>query len=220
MGKLLRMANQYAKMSCLKEKDALLEENDARLKKENTRRRAQSRRMYQKMAEKCQKTPFHQELVTLAKNGDYEVDTYPWPYCAEDFANWNESLRRQIVDQSGFIVKRCTSYCAWKIFEATGRWPQKTTASDYEGRRWLWFLDEAGYPKYGPTIDPEKRRFNFVGINSDYDSRRNELVVWYEKTRYDGAKPITVVSTYEKNVHKIMFLSPNEMRDYTWVEIS
>lgn len=54
-------------------------------------------------------------------------NTYPWPYCDPEFAPWEEDDSPDgyslITDPADFVIRRSTSYCAWKIYEATGRWP-------------------------------------------------------------------------------------------------
>lgn len=176
-----------------------------------------SRRMYRAkyrgVAEAYWNSPEHQSLIQQYKDG-WLVDTYPWPYSDPGFANWEEDSSDEgyslISDQSGCVVKYATSYVAWKIFEATGKWPQKTTAKRLDAKKWVQFLSEAGYKTIVKKLEPDGK---YVGINPNIG--KWGLVVWYEYT-VDTPIEEACVSTYENKLFTIRFVRTSE---YVWVKI-
>lgn len=73
-------------------------------------------------------------------------NSYPWPYCDPEFAPWEEDDSPDgynlITDPANFVIRRSTSYCAWKIYEATGRWPTNhgSERRRFDARDWEEFL--------------------------------------------------------------------------------
>ena len=63
------------------------------------------------------------------------ANTYPEPY--------RSAKKDSLVDPSTCYNRECTSYCAWKIKEATGKWPKRT--GDMNARNWIYRLPENGY---------------------------------------------------------------------------
>ncbi len=124
-------------------------------------------------------------LLTTLEMRRYRIypDTYPWPYREKDFASWEFSDETGnytlICDPAGFVVRHCTSYCAWKIRELTGRWPKKRSSRKmYHAKYWQEFLAENGFTVI--VDSPEDRPEGcYVGIEVD----RGEYgqVYWYEK---------------------------------------
>ena len=177
------------------------------------------REKYRKAAKRTCASPKHQVEVSRYKGGDYERNTYPWPYSAPRFADWSESDDPKdyslISDQSGCVVKNATSYVAYKISELTGEWPERMVKKRYDAWDWLIFLAQAGY--VDTTFEPLPGH-HYVGILNDTAENRSlyewGLVVWAEKIPDDGG-PIKV-STYMDKAHKMLTVGADE---YTWVEI-
>lgn len=63
------------------------------------------------------------------------ANTYPEPY--------RSARKDSMIDPSTCYNRECTSYCAWKIKEATGNWPKRT--GDMNARNWIYRLPENGY---------------------------------------------------------------------------
>lgn len=142
--------------------------------------------------------------------GEYSLNTYPWPYSDSGFANWREYPDNLITDQSNFVVKYATSYCAWKIFEYTGHWPQRCSKERFDAKRWVQFLAEAGYPN---IVDKLERERHYVGINPNIGEYG--LVVWAEGGAVENGH--TTVSTY---YNKEYCFTVVDVKQYIWVEIS
>ena len=83
------------------------------------------RKLYRKAAEDWWMGTTGRQTIAQYKSGYHGVNTYPYPYCDNRFADWPESDNPKtynlISDQSGCVIKYATSYVAWKIFEETGR---------------------------------------------------------------------------------------------------
>ena len=141
------------------------------------------------------------------------VNTYPWPFCAPDFANWEEDDDPDnyslVSDPSGCVVKYATSYCSWKIFEATGVWPQKKTKIRMDAKNWKQFLKEAGH---GEIVAHPSVGGKYVGINPHIEPYG--LVVWYEGD--DAVAGQVVVSSY---INKQFVLERVNFVDYDWIRI-
>lgn len=164
-------------------------------------------------------SPRHQIEVSRYQGGDYERDTYPWPYREPMFANWSESDNAKdcslISDRSGFVVKSQASYVAYKIYELTGKWPERIIRRRYDAWNWLDFLDQAGYGKISLEPRPERHYVGILNDNLKNSSIYEQgLVVWAEKIPGDGG-PIKA-STYENKVHRMLDVNVEE---FTWVEI-
>ena len=152
------------------------------------------------------------------------VDTYPWPYCEEWFADWVEVDTMEnyslVSDNAGFVVKHSTSYCAWKINEFTGSWPTRPRyMMDCSAVHWHRLLFHNNYRNTVKRPEPGKK---YIGIMPSY-SKYGE-VVWYEgfedgfsvDTENDTGGKI-VYSTYRDKKYTIG-AAPAEW--YIWVEIT
>ena len=150
-------------------------------------------------------------------DGEMGLNTYPWPYGDEGFANWDEDDSNEnyslVSDQSGCVVKYSTSYCAWKIFELTGRWPKKKTRERLDAKRWIQFLYEAGYPVVLDSPAQISESGHYVGVNKDYGEFG--LVVWFEGTNHNDPSLVNV-STYINKKFYFGFIDPKK---YIWVKI-
>ena len=164
----------------------------------------------------CVFSPLHHRRLELMKGGEI-VDTYPWPYNDILFANWPESScdsdYTPVLDPSRSVVKKSTSYCAYKIYEVTGKWPKSTSRHKrFEPKDWREFLREAGY--WEVDHNPSKN-FYYVGVRDNIFRPYSE-VVWLE--RYEGnSVDSVVVTTYDQKV-----FVPKRVRttDYIWVKIA
>lgn len=187
-----------------------------------------------KMSRRFHRQQYRRAAITWAKSLEgrrcassnsifHNVDTYPWPYRDPYFANWEEDDSDEgynlISDQSGCVVKYSTSYCAWKIFETTGAWPQKTSGERLDAKCWVQFLVEAGYPEIVPNLidDFYARRSDavspcYVGIKPDEGEWG--LTVWFEEL--DSEFNQVFVSSYVDKRYKAWWIDPYE---YIWVKI-
>ena len=171
-----------------------------------------ARNIYRRLAQECWESKGWQKKIELYKSGSWNIDTYPGPYYHQYFANWEEDDSPEgynlISDQSGCVIKYSTSYCAWKIFEATGVWPQKTSRERLDAKRWVQFLAEAGYTEVVEDLDP---RYYYVGVNPS--AGEWGLVVWLESIE---DKDEVIVSSYPDKRHQWW---ATEKDAYTWVKI-
>lgn len=141
------------------------------------------------------------------------ANTYPWPFSDQNFANWEEDDAPEtyslVSDPSGCVVKYATSYCAWKIYETTGVWPQRKTHIRMDAKNWKQFLREAGYGEMvaRPTVGGK-----YVGINPKMGPWG--YVVWYEGD--DKEASCVVVSSYRS---KQFILESVSFIDYDWIKI-
>ena len=197
MEKDVKQLNAWAKMSC------------ARWNK-NPLTRKINRKRYRNAAEDWCRSSEYKQLIRHRRNGDI-VNTYPFPYNDPEFANWEEDDTPDgyslISDQSGCVIRYSTSYCAWKIFETTGVWPQKTSNERLDAKRWQQFLYEAGYHQICTEL---RIGCNYVGIDPTYGEWG--LVVWVEELQSDKV----LVSSYVNKKFKVWTVDP---KDYLWVQI-
>lgn len=179
----------------------------------------------------------HQHKIEVYSCGYRNVNTYPWPYSDPDFASWPEisdpDSSTLVLDQSGFVVKHSTSYCAYKIFEATGKWPKasrtyrwflRTSAKlpgerndgKFEAKDWVQFLDEAGYNR---VLSPTQLTNDFRCVGIDPNKGESGMVVWFESIRYGEVTRGKFVeySTYLNG--KYVYESFGEPQNFTWVAI-
>ena len=203
----LKKLNEWAKMSCANwNKDPATHEF--------------YREKYKVAAEAYWRSEKHQRLMYKYRSGDHCVNTYPWPYCEAGFANWEESADKDtyslILDQSGCVVKHSTSYCAWKIFEITGRWPQRTSHEQLDARHWVQFLAEAGYAEVLKDKEMPKMFSYYVGIKRpEKDRSKSGQVVWMEFAS-DPEDHWATVSSYVDKKYKIWTV---DTYDFQWVFI-
>lgn len=210
----LNTINMWAKQSCPKYTGSKLE-------------RRRFRKLYRDTAMAYFETKQHQELVVEYKGHNHCRNTYPWPYCDPGFANWEEDDSKEgyslISDQSGCVIKYATSYVAYKIFEETGVWPQKTSSERLDAKRWVQFLAEAGYTE---IVKRPEEGHHYVGVKPDEGEWG--LVVWYEqghstrlrrtRDKYDIAIiKMAEISTY---INKSYVFTSVDLDDYVWVKIN
>ena len=178
------------------------------------------RELYRESARKFWESPEGKRRSYQYKHGLYHVDTYPHPYALATFGNWEEDSSNEeyslLSDQSDFILKHCTSYCAWKIFEETGKWPQRKTHDKiFHAKYWREFLQEAGYETITPfPLDGH----HYVGIKP-HDYGEFGEVVWFEKTvqlKNDLPNKL-LVSTYTDKKYRIAYVDASQ---YLWIQIS
>lgn len=93
------------------------------------------------------------------------ANTYPEPY--------RSARKDALIDPSTCYNRECTSYCAWKIKEATGKWPKRT--GDMNARNWIYRLPENGY---GTTTSAPNGN-KCVGVRT---SGKYGHVVWSDGT--------------------------------------
>ena len=195
----VKKVNEWARKSCTKWN-------------KNRFSRVINRRRYRNTAQQFWESRAGQELTEQYRSGKI-IDTYPWPYCDPGFANWEEDDSPEnyslISDQSSCVVKYATSYCAWKIFEATGSWPQKTSRERLDANRWQQFLEEAGYHHPATHLFAGHR---YVGISGDQKYSEWGVVVWFEENRDNKV----LVSSYVDKQYKKWEADPSE---FTWVLI-
>jgi hypothetical protein len=195
--KNLELANHYARLSCPKWNRAEDVVEDKILGWMYRHSRRKNRKKYQAMI--------------IPGEG---TNTYPWPFSDPNFANWEEDDSSEnyslVSDPSGCVIKYATSYCAWKIYETTGRWPQRKTHVRMDAKNWRFFLKEAGY---GEIVAHPSIGGKFVGINPRIGEYG--FVVWYEGESKDMGE--VVVSSYK---NKEFFFGTVNFAEYDWIKIA
>lgn len=201
---------------------------------------------YQRMAMRYIKSSAQHEVSQSYLLGGDCVNTYPWPYRDSNFAAWMEADRTSrelsrrkredalVVDHLQFVVRHPTSYCAWKIYEQTGRWLRRPAGFQWHARYWQELLATNGFKETvaGEGIKPEH---HYVGILPDVGE--DGLVVWFERPtmtcskdgltlRFDG---MLMVSTYLPPNHRYARLRKESgfvqfpvsfFENVVWVKIS
>ena len=162
------------------------------------------------MAQAAWESGDQKKWMDLLENyGPNVFSSYPWPYCDHKFADWDKEPDSLVLDPSGCVIKDSTSYCAWKIYECTGAWPNKNLGLPTGAKNWRQFLREAGYmevanqPDYGAS---------YVGINPN--DGEDGIVVWFESLRPNGV----VTSTYRKERFSVEIVE--NVEDYVWIKIT
>lgn len=148
------------------------------------------------------------------------VNTYPWPYSDPNFAPWEEDDREEsytlITDPANFVIRRSTSYVAWKIFELTGRWPLErgNEGKIFHAKYWQEFLRLNGYDKI--VTQPERGHY-YVGIIPSEGEFGQ--VVWFEGLSPLSCSdlPIYTVSTYTDFKYQTNY--NYDAKKAIWVEI-
>jgi hypothetical protein len=122
------------------------------------------------------------------------TNTYPEPY--------RSRAGDSLVDPSTCYNRECVSYTAWKIREATGKWPKRT--GDMDAKNWIYRLPSWGYKK----VSAPKSGGKYVGVNT---SGTYGHVVWS-----DGSNKIT-----EYNYVQMFTFSERTVNagSYQWWEI-
>lgn len=202
----LNAINHWARLSC------------DRWNKNQLSRRVY-RKLYQRAAKKCWESPAWRKKTEQYQDGYYYFDTYPWPYNHPCFANWGESSTpgdsTLVLDQAGFVIKTGASYCAWKIYESTGRWLRNDVMHlPYHGELVSLYLLQNGY--HVVTALEPRRGCRYIGVGN-HDSEAKDEAVWFEKPcdRQDGREGV-IASTYRGQKYFCGSVNP---KDYTWIQI-
>lgn len=218
MGVDIAKANHYARMSCSRWCGPKTKPGRIFLSGFYRLIRYFYRRRYRGLVFEMSQETFEEELEKTMALERLIGNTYPPPYSHPDFANWDEDDSKYnyslVSDDSGFVVKHCTSYCAYKISECTGHWPKRKTPIKMHAKDWLMFLREAGY---SDIVDGLELRdgHKYVGIDSRYG--KNGLVVWFEWEGNDRLDQEHVwVSTYREKKYIFKVVDVNR---FTWIQI-
>lgn len=160
-------------------------------------------------------------------------NTYPWPYVDEGFANWPPSDEKGedalVCDPAGFVVKHCTSYCAWKIRELTGHWPKvRQSGAVYHAKDWEEFLAKNGFTKRVDTPEDEPRG-RFVGMCPDqgeygqlywFEEMRYVKCAWVERgVQYNHSPPVFDCTTYYEGQFANISMSKSAAEGLRWVQV-
>lgn len=153
---------------------------------------------------------------------EFIQNTYPWPYVSEDFANWPEEAitgrYTLISDPSGFVVKHCTSYCAWKIRELTGQWlPHPHDGKIYHAKDWQSYLALNGYDQVLPQPVQDCRAVGIIPDEGEFGQ-----VLWYERSftsMIDDEFAGHLCSTYTDHKHALRWV-PEGDKNVIWIGIS
>ena len=221
----LALANYYATMSCSRWNKSLWEPETVFgkfFKSKIVDRLFQFfrwcyRRKYWEMSRAALEAGEHRMWLNILTKRDRDTcyNTYPWPYCVLRFANWSESNNPEdcslVLDPSGFPVKHCESYCAWKICEFTGKWLKAKITSEIKPKNWQYYLSLLGYNEVTLTPDPGYR---YVGIDPLYDECG--LVFWYERKTVKGG---ALVSTYRNKEFTSWIIKEEDIPYNIWVRI-
>lgn len=111
------------------------------------------------------------------------INTYPEPY--------RSAPKDSLIDPSTCYNRECVSYCAWKIKEATGKWPRRT--GDMNGYNWIYRLPQIGYKEVAaPTAGGE-----YVGV-----AKTGNHVVWWEGGNHVSEYNWVIIGGFhERNVN-------------------
>ena len=197
MNKNLGQLNRWAKQACpMWEK--------SRAQRESFARKCQA------FARSYYSSKEHQDLVREYKAGNHDIDTYPWPYCDRDFADFMDlgEPDTYVLDESGFVIRSQASYAAWRIYEVTGKWPEKQEEITPPSQ-WVQFLAKIGY-----NIIVEKPTSDawYVGASAFFDKGRG-FIVWAESGTTEG---VVEVSSY---VNGEYWHGKTLYSNFTWVKI-
>ncbi len=183
-----------------------------------------------------------------------DVDTYPPLYANRHFAPWKEIAdmdnpkRYNLISSSGQqVIRYPTSYCAWKIFELTGKHPACITQRCFDAKDWVEFLAESGYQT---IVDHPQPDHHYVGVipgegefgqviwfsmlgqevvptSLDFesailytDSLCGTYIVPYDKNdpAFSKADMDFICTTYDKHQFRI-YCVDHTRRDVVWVQI-
>ena len=157
-----------------------------------------------------------------------------YPYADPEFANWPEDDSKDhytlISDSAGFVIRRSTSYIAWKIKCATGAWPTRPEPGErapgehaFDAKHWGEILEHNGWKPYGPVTLNMASHANFIGVLPDEDEFG--LVVWLEEvlivpsnSRKNQSTPSISwrVSTYENFEKKYLQIPYTDDPSIRW----
>lgn len=168
-----------------------------------------------------------QHAIEVAPSDSH--NTYPWPYHDPRFAAWEEDDSLEgynlITDPAGFVIRRSTSYLAWKIYEATGRWPTSRGANSkqrFDAKDWEEFLGMNYFRRVEVENLMPYPENCFVGVIPDQGEFGQviHLERVYISFRNGVRQASYYVSTYEDFQYKEYRLSEQEARKITWMETS
>lgn len=149
------------------------------------------------------------------RRGNRKVNTYPWPYSDPEFATWIEDGAKTTMDPSNCVIRSDVSYCAYKIYEATGKWLKPLRKGQVTSARdWPEILTANGYTEVAneQQIIIANRGY-YVGISKAEGG--NIRCCWYE--HYTGSQyGLVEVSTYANGSFKHDLVM---LRNYTWIRI-
>ncbi len=121
-----------------------------------------------------------QSLADLA-NLRFNVDTYPPLYADTRFAPWEEIAdpdnprRYNLISSRGSqVIRDSAGYCAQKIFELTGKYPERVTQKRFDAADWVEFLAEAGYRTIVKRPRPGHHYVGVIPGEGEFG-----LVVWF-----------------------------------------
>lgn len=154
--------------------------------------------------------------IELAKKFP-SVDTYPPLYADKAFAPWEEIAdpedpRRYnlISSRGGQVIRRSTSYCSWKIYELTGKYPERTIKKRFDARDWVEFLAAAGYTR---IVNRPVSGHHYVGVMPDEGEFGQ--VIWFEKDDHGTGCTCSTYKNFEFTLTYLTYLRNN----VTWVQI-
>ena len=131
------------------------------------------------------------------------TNTYPEPY--------RSSALDSLVDPSGCYSRECTSYCAWKVKEATGKWLKHT--GDFNAKNWVARLRENGYKTIVSTPVGNGKCVGVCGAHKNSTGAYGH-VLWADNSlyisEYNYPWPFYRAKYHERNV---------KAGDWTWVQI-
>lgn len=140
------------------------------------------------------------------------ICTYPWPYSDKKFADWDREDDALVYDPSGSVIRDSTSYCAWKIYEKTGQWPNKNRNFHFLADSWLYFLQQAGYITV--RVRPTHGHY-YVAI--DPHEGNTGMVYWVEGINRHGD---VVATTYRDQLYTTQTILEKDFDRIMWVEIT
>ena len=118
-----------------------------------------------------------------------EIGAVDYPYANREFAKWPESGTTAIVDAWGFVIRHCTSYCAWMVWRCTGKGLKKPKPgfrkpgeNAWDAKHWDELLLYNGWQPVNDLSSLVAKR-NIPGcccIGLIPDEGRYGLVVWLE----------------------------------------
>lgn len=131
------------------------------------------------------------------------TNTYPEPY--------RSSALDALIDPSGCYSRECTSYCAWKVKEWTGKWMKHT--GDFTAKFWVQRLKENGYTKVVKTPVGNGKCIGVFGANQGGAGQYGHVVAAdgsLNITEYNFPWPLFKAKFHERTL---------KAGDCTWVQI-
>ena len=169
------------------------------------------RQKYWMMAQTAWEAGERQYWINMLGEHGKCANTYPWPYCDRNFANWEVEPNTEVLDPSGNVIKDSTSYCAWKLYELTGEWLNKKLKIHVGAKNWQYFLERAGYHEFVERPEPGH---HFIAIDP-HDTPKG-MVFWFEMM---GASGNVIVSTYRARCHDVEVIKAKRVPYYIWMRI-